>query len=354
MPPRPNPHIETLAPYALADTRVPPGTTPVLLAQNEHPLPPSPLAIAAAEAALNEARLYPDPDFRVLRAAIAEVHGLQPDMILCGAGSMELIAAVALAYLGSGRRALMPEHGYRFFHTAARIAGAEVDLAPERGFTADPGALLRSLTPATRVVFIANPGNPTGTVLPADDLRRLRAALPGDVLMVVDEAYGEFAPAEAGPLFDLAETGATVILRTFSKAYGLAAMRVGWGFFPPAVAAAVRRVLNPNNISGPALAAAAAAMRDQPWMLRARDEVAARRDRSAALLRSRGIAVPPSATNFLLLPFACPDAAAMVEARLRAAGIVLRPLGGYGLGHCLRATVGNEADMDALAAALGS
>lgn len=349
---RPNPHIETLAPYALADTRVPHGITPVLLAQNEHPLPPSSQAIAAAEAALGEARLYPDPDFRALRMAIAEVHGLQPDTILCGAGSMELIAAIALTYLGPGRSALMPEHGYRFFHTAAKIAGAEVDLAPERGLTVDTGALLRALTPATRVVFVANPGNPTGTVLPADDLRHLRAALPGEVLLVIDEAYGEFAPAEAGHLFDLVDMGATVILRTFSKAYGLAGLRVGWGCFPPAVATVVRRVLNPNNVSGPSLAAAAAAMRDQPWMLRTRDEVAARRDRIAALLRGRGIPVPASSTNFLLLPFADAAVATAVDARLRAAGIVLRPLGGYGLGHCLRATVGSEAEMAMLAAAL--
>lgn len=342
----PAPHIAALAPYALADSRVPSGKRPILLAQNEHCLPPSPEAIEAARAELSRGNLYPDPDWADLRRAIADIHDLDAASILCSAGSMEMIQGIALAFLGPGARALTTEYGYLFFRTAARIAGAEVDLAREQSFTADADALIEAARPETRVAFLANPGNPSGTVIGRAEMLRLRDGLRDDILLVIDEAYGELNTDGDGPVFDLIARGNTVVLRTFSKAHGLAGMRCGWGVFPPEVAGVVRRVMLPNNVSAATQAAAAAAMRDQAWMKAGCETVADRRDRFAAGMRQLGLMVPPSRTNFILIGFGSEERCREADRRLRAEGIVLRGMGGYGLGACLRATIGSEEDMD--------
>lgn len=353
----PNPHVAAMAPYPVADLSAPPGKPLALLGQNESAFPPSPLAIASAAKALADARLYPDPDWRDLRAAIAGVHGLDAARILCSAGSMELIQMLALAWLGPGRRALSPQYGYLFFRAAARLAGAEVDLAPEPGLTVDVDALLAGLRPDTAVVFVANPGNPTGTRIGREELVRLREGLPGDVLLILDEAYGEFADAPGEAMFDLVDRGDTVVLRTFSKAYALAGMRVGWGLFPPAVATELRKIMIPNSVPVVSQAVAAAAMRDQPYMARVRAETAARRDRFAGAMRQLGLSVPESHTNFVLLRFASAEAARAADAALRAEGVLTRGMGGYGLADCLRVTVGTDDEMqrarDVLAALTG-
>lgn len=340
MAPRPVPQLAGVAPYPLADLTA--GLTS--LAQNESACPPSPAALAAARGAIGGATLYPDPDCTDLCAAIAGVHGLPAGDVLCGAGSMDLIAAIARAYLAPGDAALMPAHGYLFFATAARLAGAAVDRAPEAALTVDVAALLDRVTPATRVVFLANPGNPTGTRIGRDDILALRDGLPGDVLLVVDEAYAEFAPP--APVFDLVARGDTVVLRSFSKAYGLAGLRAGWGLFPPAIRAEVQKCMPPNALSAPAQAAAAAAMRDQAWMRATVATTAARRDAFRDRLRALGLEVPPSHTNFALIGFGDAPTAARADAALRAGGILLRGMAGYGLPDRLRATVGAEADMD--------
>lgn len=340
MLPRPVPQVAAMAAYPLAQL----GQAMVSLAQNESACAPSPAALAAAQAALAGAALYPDPDCTDLRSAVAGVHALDASSILCGAGSMELITGLARAYLGPGDRAAMPAHGYMFFATAARLAGAEVDLAPEADLTVDAGALLDCVTDRTRVVFVANPGNPTGTRIGRADLVALRDWLRGDVLLVIDEAYAEFAAAE--PVFDLVARGDTVVLRSFSKAYGLAGLRAGWGVFPAPVLAEVQKVMPPNGVTAPSQAAAAAAMRDQDWMRATVATTAARRDAFCARMRAAGLRVMDSNTNFALLGFATPEAAARADADLRAAGIVLRGMAGSGLPHMLRATVGAEAEMD--------
>lgn len=342
---RPKPHIAALAAYALADLSAAPDRRPVPLAQNESAAPPSPRALDAAAAALTRGHLYADPDWTDLRAAIAEVHGLDPTSILCGAGSMELIGALAFAYLGAGDRALTTEFGYAFLSTAARLAGAAVDRAPERGLTVDPDAILAAVQPATKIVFVANPGNPTGTRIPRADLERLRDGLPAGVMLVVDEAYGEFADAPGERVFDLAGRGDTVVLRTFSKAYALAGMRVGWGVFPAAIGAELRKVLYPGGVSTPAQAAAAAAMRDQAYMRAAVSETASRRDAFAARARALGLEVPESRTNFVLIRFASADAARQADATLRREGVILRGMAGYGLPDALRATIGDAVAM---------
>lgn len=344
----PVPNMARLSPYAVADLSLPEGRRPVLLAQNESLRPPSPLALEAAALALDGSATYPDSGWTALREAIAATHGLDARNLLCGAGSMTLIAALAAAYLGPSRRGLSPQYGYLYFRTAALMSGADVDLAPETDFKVDPEALLAAVRPETSVVFLAEPANPTGTRIGAAAVRELRACLPERVLLIVDEAYGEFADGLDAPLFDLADRGNAVLLRTFSKAYGLAGLRCGWGLFPPAIAREVGKLLNPSEVSRPAQAAACAAMADQAYMRETCQQTADQRDRTAAALRAAGIALPESHTNFLLLPFANADEARRADESLRARGLLLRGMGAYGLPHALRATVGTGQDMDTL------
>lgn len=331
--------------YALARADVPPGVAPVLLNQNESALPPSPRAIAAAAEAAATAHLYSDPDWTSLRAAISDVHKLDAESLMIGAGSMELIGALIGAFAGPGDQVLSTAHGYAFFRTAAQLAEADYAAAPEPDKTISVGAVLDTVTPATKIVCIANPGNPTGTRIGRDALVRLREGLRDDILLIIDEAYAEFADHLDEQTFDLIARGNTVVLRTFSKAYALAGMRVGWGAFPPAVARETRKRLNPNNVSTPAQAAATAAMRDQAYRHALCGATARRRDDFAAACRDLGIASPVSFTNFVLLDFCDAGASGRADEYLRAQGVVMRPMGGYGLGHCLRATVGSEDDM---------
>ena len=342
---RPNPQIGAMAPYALADLSVAPGKRLISLAQNESAFPPSPRALAAAQEALADSSLYPDPDWRELRQAIAGVHHVAPDQILCGAGSMELIACLTRCFCGPGDRVLSSQYGYAFFRTATLAVGAHYDTAPEVDFALSAETLLAAVQPETKIVFVANPGNPTGTRIGRADLFYLRSELPEDVLLVIDEAYGEFADAPGESVFDLGAGGNTVVLRTLSKAYGLAGLRVGWGLFPPAIAQQIRKVLNPNNISVASQAAAAAAIADQNYMRSVCRKTAARRDSFRQKLRDLGLLVPESFTNFLLIGFADSDAAGRADTVLRAKGILMRSMAGYGLPQCLRATIGEEADM---------
>ncbi|TMV06857.1 aminotransferase class I/II-fold pyridoxal phosphate-dependent enzyme [Ruegeria sediminis] len=334
----PLPHIAAMSPYALADLG---GPRTVSLAQNESAFAPSPAAVAAAQAAQANLALYPDPDWSDLRAAIADVHRVDPARILCGAGSMELIGCLIHAYAGPESSVLGTEFGYAFARTAAAQARAEYHAAPEAELTVSVDNILSAMRPDTRIVFLCNPGNPTGTLIPNSEILRLRNALPGTVLLVVDQAYAEFSDALEPPseIFALAERGDTVILRTFSKAYGLAGARAGWGYFPPDVAGQVRKLLNPNNIAAASQAAAAAAMRDQDHMRGTVARTAEIRDRFAAQMRVLGLEVPAAHTNFVLLRFASAEVARRADAALRAEHLLMRGMGGYGLPDCLRATI---------------
>ena len=341
-------HIAAIAPYALADLA--PDLTS--LAQNESLRPPSPKALLAAQTALAETHLYPDPDWTDLRAAIAEVHSVPSGAILCGTGSMELIGALASAYLSVGDRMLTTEYAYLYFRTATQLSGAAFDLAPEVDLVVDIEALIKAVRPETKVVFLANPGNPTGTRIGCAEVLRLRDALPRIVMLVVDEAYGEFADGLDAGVFELVERGNTAVLRTFSKAYGCAGLRVGWGVFPPGIASEMRKILNPNNVSTLSQAIATAAMRDQEYMRETVRETAKIRDRFIARMRSIGMTVPQSHTNFALLVFSSAEDAQAADEALRADGIAMRGMGGYGLSHCLRATVADEAAMERTAQCL--
>lgn len=341
----PNAHVAETPAYALADLSVTDGMRAISMAQNESLRPPSPAALAASRAAVEHDHLYPDPDWVELRAAIADVHGIAPGNLLCGAGSMELIVAVAHAFAGPGRRVLSSQYAYALFQSAARFVQSGYDAAKEDDFVVDVDALLAAVRADTRVVFIANPANPTGTHIPNEALRRLHANLADDVLLVIDEAYGEFTDAHQEPLFDLVDRGNVVVLRTFSKAYGLAGARVGWGAFPIAVRDEVRKLLNPNNVSAASQAAATKAMLDQSYMRVTVDQTIDLRDTFIGDLRTLGLQTTDSQTNFALIQFGSEARALRVEAAMRAQGIIMRPMGGYDLPWCLRATLVDRADM---------
>ncbi|WP_171099558.1 histidinol-phosphate transaminase [Ruegeria sp. HKCCD7255] len=349
---QPVPHIAEMSPYALAQLKAPAGKSLISLSQNESLRPPSPEAIKAASMVIGQGHLYPDPDWGELRVALAETYGLEASGIVCGAGSMDLIACLARCFAGPQAAVLAPAHAYPFFRTAAQMVQARFDTAPERDGHVCVDALIDAIRPDTRLLFLANPGNPTGTRISRSDLIRLRKGIPASVLLVIDEAYGEFADHLAEPMFDLVARGDTVILRSLSKAYGLAAMRVGWGLFPPAIAAQMRKVMNPNNIPAASQAAAAAAVRDQRYMEETCALTRHARDGFRARLQKAGFDVPESFTNFTLIRFASDDAAQRADAALRAEGVFLRPQGGVGLGHCLRATIAAEAQLDQAAAIL--
>jgi len=342
-------HIACMAPYTLADKGAP-GS--ISLAENESAFSPSEMAISAGTSAAASSQFYPDPDWTDLREAIAGVHGLAPGNILCGAGSMELIGAMIRAFCGPDDEIFGSQFGYLFVAAAAAQVNARYVQVPEENFHVSVDAMLDRITTATKLVFVCNPGNPTGTRLANAEICRLRAKLPNDVLLIVDQAYAEFDDQDPQSVFGLADAGNTVITRTFSKAYGLAGARVGWGYFPPDVAKEARKLLNPNNISGVSQAMAAAAMRDQDWMKMVVAKTAARRSVFSDRLRSVGYVIPESHTNFVLIQFPSAGQAQDADRNLRSEGLILRPMAGYGLQHCLRATIGDQAAMDRVAETL--
>lgn len=339
------PHIAAMSPYALAELNAPAGKRLVSLSQNESLRAPSPLAIKAAAEALAGAQLYPDPDWSALRAALSERHKISAGGIVCGNGSMELIGGLAQAFAGPQSAVLAPAHAYPFFRTAAQLAQARFDTAPEVDSCVSVDALLTAVRHDTRIVFVANPGNPTGTRISRSDLLRLRGGLRSDILLVIDEAYGEFADHLGEPMFDQVARGDTVVMRSFSKAYGLAGLRVGWGLFPDHIAEALRKTMNPNNISIAGQAAACAALADHDYMRATCLATSEARDHLIEQLRGAGFEVADSFTNFALIRFANAHAARCADARLRAEGVFLRAQGGAGLPECLRMTVGVESDM---------
>ena len=343
---RPVAHIAAMSPYALAQLTPPEGKPLVSLSQNESLRAPSPHAITAGAGALQAGHLYPDPDWQALRQGLAALHAVPVDSICCGCGSMELIACLTQAFADEDNAVLAPAHAYPFFRTAAQLARARFDTAPEEDGHVSVDALLTSVQPDTRLVFVANPGNPTGTRISRAELIRLRDGLRGDILLVIDEAYGEFADHLDEPVYDLVERGDTVVLRTFSKAYGLAGMRVGWGLFPPGIARDIRKVMNPNNIAASSQAAAAAALADQGYMRETCNLTAALATGFRRRLVQAGFDLPESYTNFLLIRFGSGDAARSADEALRREGIFLRPQGGVGLHHCLRVTIGAQGDLD--------
>lgn len=360
--PKPRPGVLDIEAYVPGESNVPSGIKPIKLSSNETPLGPSPKAVAAFSAAGAALERYPDGNANELRQAIARRFGLNADRIVCGAGSDELISLIAHAYLGPGDEGLYTEHGFLLYRIVILAAGATPVVAPETDLRADVDAILARVTERTRVVFLANPNNPTGTYLSIDEVRRLRASLPANVLLVLDAAYAEYVRKndyEAGVEL-VATTENTVMTRTFSKIFGLAGLRIGWAYCPSAVADALNRIRGPFNLSVPSIAAGAAAMDDWGHI-----EAAVRHNDEwlpwlTAEIEKLGFKVTPSVANFLLVHFS-PDTerdAAAANAFLKSRGIILRRVAGYGLPGALRLTVGTEDEnrkvVEALAAFVGA
>jgi histidinol-phosphate aminotransferase len=354
--PIPRPGILDISPYVPGESSVPGGVKPIKLSSNETPLGPSPKAIAAYRAAGEELDRYPDGASTVLRDAIAKLYGLNRDHIVCGNGSDELINLIAHAYLGPGDECVYSAHGFLMYKIATLASGAKPVAVPEKSYTADVDAMLARVTPRTKVVFLANPNNPTGTYLPNEEVRRLRKGLPGHVLLVIDAAYSEYVRRndyEAG-LELVATTSNTVMTRTFSKIYGLAALRLGWAYCPAAIADVLNRVRGPFNVNAPALAAGVAALADRAHVERA----VAHNDKwlpwVAAEIGKLGLEVTPSVGNFVLIHFTSPQDAIAADEHLKSRGIILRRVAAYGLPNCLRMTIGTEDDNHKVVAALKS
>jgi histidinol-phosphate aminotransferase len=345
--PAPRAHLRSLAPFALADRTVAAHLRAIHLAQNENATPPGAAALAAMRAALANVNRYPEADAGSLRQAIADAESLAADQIVCGAGSMELLALLAQAYLGPGDEIVISEYGYVFFRTVAELVGARFVLAPEREFRPDIGAMLASVGPRTRMLFLANPNNPTGSLLTRTEVRSLRAALRSDVILVIDAAYAEYVTdADYDPGTDLVDAAAnTVMVRTFSKIHGLAGLRVGWGYFPAPIADIVNRMRHPNNVSSVAIAAGAAAIADRSHIAQVRAANADLRAWFGRELRAIGLSPCESHGNFVLLRFASSAHAAAAREFLKAKGILVRPMSAYGLDQCLRITLGSQGEM---------
>lgn len=338
----PQPGILDISPYVGGAAHVEGANSVTKLSSNENPLGPSEAAKDAVRRAAERLELYPAGDHGVLRAAIAETHDLDPDRIVCGAGSDELIALLCQAYAGPGAEVLHTEHGFAMYRISSLAAGATPIAVAERDRVADVDALLAATGPATRLIFLANPNNPTGTMVPMSEIERLVDGLPPQCLLILDGAYAEYVE-EYDSGVALVEAGRPVVmLRTFSKIHGLGGLRVGWAYASGEIVDVLHRVRGPFNVSAPGLAAAAAAIRDTDWIAHCRAENAAWRSWLTEELRALGLGVDASEGNFVLARFASSETAGAAEAALAASGILVRGVAGYGLPEALRITVGDE------------
>jgi histidinol-phosphate aminotransferase len=345
--PRPRPEILDISPYVGGESTLPGVNRVLKLSSNEGAFGVPPGAQEAYAKLGGELHRYPDGDATELRRAIGARFKLDPARIVCGAGSDDLIYQLCLAYGGPGRDIVMSEHGFAIYQIAGTYAGSRVIKTRERNLTADVDAMLAAVSPATRLMFLANPNNPTGSMLPHAEVARLRAGLPPEVLLVLDAAYAEYVERpDYDPgvrLVDAADN--TVMTRTFSKIFGLGGMRIGWAYAPPAVVDVLNRVRAPFNVSIAAQAAAIAALAEPGWVEKGRAHNAEYRPKLAAGLQAAGIKVWPSEGNFVLADFATPERAKTADAFLRSRGVIVRPVGGYGLPQCLRITVGTAEEV---------
>ncbi|MBD3730456.1 MAG: histidinol-phosphate transaminase [Sphingomonadales bacterium] len=354
--PRPKPWIEAIHAYVPGKAKSADGRELVKLSANENPLGTSPAALAAFADAAPAAR-YPDPDSTALREAIGALHGIDPARVVCGTGSDELLNLAAQAYAGPGDEVLYVRYGFSVYDIAARRCGAIPVEAPDADYGTDIAALQALVSDKTRVVFLANPNNPTGSYMTRADIARVHAALPADVLLVLDQAYAEYlAPEEDDGGLDLAARHDNVLVtRTFSKIYGLAGERVGWGTGAPEIIATLNRIRGPFNVTNHAQAAAVAALGDRDFVAASRAHNTAERERFVAALQAlgnHGIRPLPSKANFVLILFEGALSAEAVHDGLAERGYATRWLPGQGLPQALRITIGTAAQMDEIAAAI--
>ncbi len=354
--PIPKPWISGIHAYVPGKSAGKDGRPLVKLSANENPLGTSPMALAARELA-GPPSLYPDPDSIALREALGALHGIDPARILCGTGSGELLTIAASAFAGPGDEVLYVRYGFSLYDIAARRCGATPVMAPDADYGTDVDALLALVNERTRVIFVANPNNPTGSFLPGEELVRLHAALPANVLLVLDQAYAEYvAPQDDDGSLDLAAGSSNVLVtRTFSKAYGLAGERVGWATGAAELIEVLNRIRGPFNLSLSAQATALAAVGDQQFVAASRDHNRAVRTRFVGALEAlgnHGLRPVPSEANFVLILFEGKLTAEAAYNGLAERGFITRWLPGQGLPHGLRITIGTAEQMDTIAAGL--
>ena len=344
--PQPRPGVLDIQAYVPGKSTAPGVAKVFKLSSNETPLGPSPRAIAAYQAIGAHLEDYPDGSASELREGIGRVFGLDPERIVCGAGSDDLLNLLARAYLADGDEAIHTTHGFLVYPIATRGTGAKPVVAPETDYTASADTILAAVTKKTKIVFLANPNNPTGTYISFDEVKRLHRNLPLQTLLVLDAAYAEYVRRndyESG--IELVATSENVVMtRTFSKIHGLAALRLGWMFGPAHVIAAINRIRGPFNVNAPAIAAGIAAIEDHEHQERSREHNTRWLAWLGQEIEKLGLKVTPSVANFLLIHF--PDAkdrtAKEADAFLTARGLVLRRLGAYELPNALRMSVGTE------------
>lgn len=342
--PEPHPAILAIAPYVGGESSLPGAARVIKLSSNEGAFGPPPAARAAmAEAAAGMAR-YPDGGAHRLRDAIGAHFALDPARIVCGNGSDEILSLLVQAYGGPGTEILMSQYGFSIYEIFGTLAGSRVVKVPERAMMPDIDGLIAAVTEQTRIVFIANPNNPTGALIPGPELARLRAGLPSHVLLVIDAAYAEYVDRpdyDAG--LSLVEAGQnTIMTRTFSKIWGLGGARLGWCYGPANVIDVLNRLRPPFNVNKTAAEAGIAALAEAGWAEMSRAHNTAARARMAEALRAAGIHVWPSEGNFILADFGSEAEARAADAALKAQGIIARVVSSYGLPQCLRITIGTD------------
>jgi histidinol-phosphate aminotransferase len=353
---KPKPGILSIEPYRPGESIVAGVERIIKLSSNENALGPSPRAIAALKKCAGEQHRYPDGTCEAVRTALGRHYGLAAERIVCGAGSDELISLLARAYAGPGEEVLYSEYGFIMYPISALGVGAKPVAAPEKALRADVKALLAGLTDKTRILFLANPNNPTGSYLAKDEVLYLVAGLPKDVLLVIDAAYAEYVTrndySAGAQLVDAHDN--VVMTRTFSKIYGLAGVRLGWAYCPPAVADVLNRLRNPFNVTAPAQAAALAALEDIAHVDAARANNDIWLPWVSAELERIGLEVAPSVGNFVLVRFPQEPQrnADAADGFLARHGIIPRKMGAYKLPHSLRITIGREDEMRLLVSAL--
>ncbi len=355
--PKPRPGILDITPYQGGKSTASSDGPVYKLSSNESALGASDKAKAAYVEAQSTLHRYPDGGATALRTAIGALHGLDPDRIVCGAGSDELLQLLTRAYVGPGDNIVQSDHGFLVYALAAKSCGADVRFAAERDLRADFEAMLACVDGDTKIVFLANPNNPTGTYVADAEIRSFRERLPEDVLLVIDAAYAEYMDApDYAPGDRLVEDfGNVVMTRTFSKIYGLGALRLGWAYCPAGIADVLNRIRGPFNVTAAALAAGEAALADQDFVTRNRRHNAEERDRLTQRLGGLGIEITPSAGNFLLLHFNPGDRrrdARSALAFLSARGVIVRDMTAYKLPDALRVSIGARDANDAFLAAI--
>jgi histidinol-phosphate aminotransferase len=350
--PAPKATILQIEPYRAGRATAPGFASPIKISANENPLGASPKARAAYVEAANRLHFYPDPRANALREAIAAKYRLDPARLIFGAGSDELFSMVCQAYLSPGDVMVQPQWAFAAWAIAARASGAVVRAAPERDYHVDVDAMLAAVDAYTRVVFVANPANPTGTHIPYSEIVRLHRGLRSEVVLVLDGAYAEFAQEPDD--FSLADAPNVLITRTLSKLYGLASLRVGWGYGPPDMIETLNRIRLPFNLSVPAIAAATAALSDEAFAARSIAHAVAGREKIAKLVTELGLVAIPSATNFVTARFPADGAiaASAATAKLAERGVLVRGLEPYGMADCIRISVSTDEDWPAAESAL--